>query len=106
MYKPSTYLVITYFPTYLPMYETYFLQNLVAKVKPNINSLEVHPQLSNNGHTVGGMVHWWVLVDCGSVLRKVAQPLVMCLSLGTTSCYIGLHNKLVVYATCLVTISP
>jgi uncharacterized protein Usg len=27
MYKPSTYLVVTYFPTYLPMYETYFLQN-------------------------------------------------------------------------------
>jgi hypothetical protein len=21
MYKPSTYLVVTYFPTYLPMYE-------------------------------------------------------------------------------------
>ncbi len=25
MYKPSTYLVVvTYFPTYLPIYETYF----------------------------------------------------------------------------------
>jgi hypothetical protein len=24
MYKPSTYLLITYFPTYLPIYETYF----------------------------------------------------------------------------------
>jgi hypothetical protein len=22
MYKPSTYLVVTYFPTYLPIYET------------------------------------------------------------------------------------
>jgi len=27
MYKPSTHLVITYFLTYLPIYETYFLQN-------------------------------------------------------------------------------
>jgi hypothetical protein len=27
MYKPSTDLVVTYFPTYLPIYETYFLQN-------------------------------------------------------------------------------
>jgi hypothetical protein len=27
MYKPSSYLVVTYFPTYLPIYETYFLQN-------------------------------------------------------------------------------
>ncbi len=25
MYNPSTYLVVTYFPPYLPMYETYFL---------------------------------------------------------------------------------
>jgi hypothetical protein len=26
MHKPSIYLVVTYFPTYLPIYETYFLQ--------------------------------------------------------------------------------
>jgi hypothetical protein len=25
MYEPSAYLVITYFPTYRPIYETYFL---------------------------------------------------------------------------------
>jgi hypothetical protein len=44
MYKPSTYLVITYFPTYLPIYyEMYFLQELVTKVKPNIIAVEVHP---------------------------------------------------------------
>ncbi len=53
MYKPSTYLVITYFPTYLRIYETYFLQ-LVTKVRPNINSVEVHSQLSDNGHPVDG----------------------------------------------------
>jgi hypothetical protein len=30
------------------------------KVKPNINAVEVHPQLSNNGHPVDG-----ALVHCG-----------------------------------------
>jgi hypothetical protein len=54
MYKPSTYLEVAYFPTYLPMYETYFLQKLVTKMKPNINSVEVHPQLSHNGHPMDG----------------------------------------------------
>jgi hypothetical protein len=63
MYKPSPYLVITYFPTYLPMYETYFLTELVTKMKPNINSVEVHPQLSNNRHPVDG-----VLVGAGSFM--------------------------------------
>jgi hypothetical protein len=43
MYKPSTYLLITY-----------FLTEMVTNVKLNINSVEVHPQLSNNRHTVDG----------------------------------------------------
>jgi hypothetical protein len=25
LYKPSTYLVVAYFPTYLPIYETYLI---------------------------------------------------------------------------------
>ncbi len=29
---------------------------LVIKVKPNINSVEVHSQLSNNGHPVDGVL--------------------------------------------------
>jgi len=29
-----------------------FLTDLVTKVKPNITSVEVHPQLSDNGHPV------------------------------------------------------
>jgi hypothetical protein len=29
MYKPSTYVVVIYFPTYLPIYETYFPTELV-----------------------------------------------------------------------------
>jgi hypothetical protein len=38
------------------MYETYIFRiELVTNVKPNINSVEVHPQLSNNGgHPVDG----------------------------------------------------
>jgi hypothetical protein len=36
-------------------------RELVTKVKPNINSVEVHPQLSNNGYPVDG-----VLVGAGS----------------------------------------
>jgi hypothetical protein len=67
MCKPSTYLVVTYFHTYLPIDETYFLQNWVSKVKPNIDSVEVHPQLSNTGHPVDG-----ALVGCaGTTLWPV-----------------------------------
>jgi hypothetical protein len=62
MCKPPTYLVITYFPTYLPIYETYFLQIWVTKVNSNINSVEVHPQLSNIGHPMDG-----VLLGAGSL---------------------------------------
>jgi hypothetical protein len=64
MYKPRTYLVVTYFPSCKPMYKTYFLQHLVTKVKPNINSVEVHPQLSDNRHPVDGAL-FGVLVHCG-----------------------------------------
>jgi hypothetical protein len=62
MYKPSTYLVVTYFPTCLPIYQTYFPSALVIKVKPNINSVEVHPQLSDNRQPVDG-----ALVGAGSL---------------------------------------
>ncbi len=50
MYKPFIYLEVAYFPTYLPIYETYFLENWLSRWNPNINSVEVHPQLSNNRH--------------------------------------------------------
>jgi len=62
MYNPSTYLVVVYFPTYLPKYETYFLQNWLPKVKPYTNSVEVHPQLSHNRYPVDG-----ALVGAGSL---------------------------------------
>jgi hypothetical protein len=55
MYKSFTYLVVTCFPTYLPIYEAYiFPTELVTKVKLNINWVEVHPQLSKNGRPVDG----------------------------------------------------
>jgi hypothetical protein len=62
MYKLSTYLIVIYFPTYLSVYETLFPTELVTKVKPNINSVEVHPQLSINRHPVDG-----ALVGAGSL---------------------------------------
>jgi hypothetical protein len=55
MFKLSSYIIITCFPTYIRM-QNLFPTKLVTKVKPNINSLEVHPQLNNNGHLVDGMV--------------------------------------------------
>jgi hypothetical protein len=42
-------------PIFLPTYvRDLFPTELVTKVKPNNNSVEVHPQLSNNGHPVDG----------------------------------------------------
>jgi hypothetical protein len=38
---------------------------LVAEVKPSVNSVEVHPQLSNNRHPVDGE-----LVGAGSLWPK------------------------------------
>jgi hypothetical protein len=43
---------------------------LVTKVQPNINSVEVHPQLSNNGHPVDGVPVgasslWEMVYGCG-----------------------------------------
>jgi hypothetical protein len=63
-----TYLPIyeTYFPTYLPIYETYFPTELVTKVKPKINSVKVHPQLSSTERASNG----WCT---GTVAGKV-QP--------------------------------
>jgi hypothetical protein len=68
MYKPSTYLVVTYFPT-----------ELVTKVKPNINSVEVHPQLSNNGHPVDG-----ALVGAAGSLWPMPTPCTTHLCLPTS----------------------
>jgi hypothetical protein len=62
MYKPSTYLEVAYFPCLSPYIWDLFPTELDTKGKPNITSVEVHPQLSNNGHQVDG-----ALVGAGSV---------------------------------------
>ncbi len=58
-----------------------FLTELVTKMKPNVNSVEVHPQLSiNRQPTYGALAGWWVvLVHSGpiialSLLGKVHPP--------------------------------
>jgi hypothetical protein len=66
MYKPSTYLKVVYFPTSLPIYETYFLQNWLTRWNQIIKLVKVHPQLSNNEHPVGG-----VLVGASSLWPQV-----------------------------------
>jgi len=76
MYKPSTYLVVTlfsYLSSYLPIYIwDLFPTETITKVKRNINSVEVHPQLSNNGHPVDGWcAGWCVLVHCGQEKRTL-----------------------------------
>jgi hypothetical protein len=48
-----------------------FPTELITKVKSNINPVEVHPQLSNNGHPVDGALVgagslWLVLSKCQS----------------------------------------
>jgi hypothetical protein len=55
MYKPSTYLLSGYLFYYISTYIwDLFPIELVTKVKPNINSVEVHPQRSNNMHPMDG----------------------------------------------------
>jgi hypothetical protein len=50
-------------PIFLLVYvQDLFVIELITKVKPNNNSIEVHPQLSNNGHLVDG-----ALVGVGSL---------------------------------------
>jgi len=46
-----TTLLFSYIPTYV---WNIFPTELITKVKPNVNSVEVHPQLSNNGHPLDG----------------------------------------------------
>jgi hypothetical protein len=66
MYSPSTFFVITYFLTYLPIHRTYFFTEWVTKVKPDVISVKIHPQLSRNGHPMDG-----ALVGAGSLWPKL-----------------------------------
>jgi hypothetical protein len=55
MYKPSTYLAVTYFLTYLSMRPISYRIDFQSD-NQNINSLDVHPQLSNKGHPLDGLL--------------------------------------------------
>jgi hypothetical protein len=61
MYKSSTYLQVAYLSASI---WDLFLTELVTKMKPNINSVEVHPQLRKK-RTSSGWCAGWVLVHCG-----------------------------------------
>jgi hypothetical protein len=88
-----TYLVVTYFLTYLPTYVwDLVLTKLIIKVKPNITAVEVHPRLSNNEHPVDG-----ALVSAGGVKFLTQQT-----RQGTSTFIISLVCPVLFSITCLL----
>jgi hypothetical protein len=88
--KNSPSLCINHLLHYLVFYLSTFIWVLfhtksVTKVKPNINSVEVHPQLSNNRHSVHGALVG-VGVQCGQVVWGVGSCERVCIRL-TASLY-------------------
>jgi hypothetical protein len=65
MYEPHTSLVVIYFPTYLPIYETYILYNWLPRWNQYTNSVEIHPQPSKNRHPVDGALVGAADSQCG-----------------------------------------
>jgi hypothetical protein len=57
MYKPSSYVVVTYFSTDLPIYETYFLQNWLPRWNQRITQLM--------------FIHNWVIRGIQWMVRRV-----------------------------------
>ncbi len=72
MYKPCTYLIMPYFPTYLPRYETYFLQNW----SPRWNQILIQLWFIHNWIIMGipWVVQWWVLVHFGPCCKTFIIP--------------------------------
>jgi len=64
MYKPSNYLVVTYFPTYLPMCEDYFLQNWL----PSWNQILTQLKFIHNWVITG--IQW--MVGAGSLWPEIS----------------------------------
>jgi hypothetical protein len=63
------YLEVAYFPTYLPMFETYFLQNWLPRWDQIVTQLRF---IRNWVITdIQWMVRWWVLVHCGWLAAHV-----------------------------------
>ncbi len=67
MCKPSIYLLVTYFPAYLPIYETYLLQRWLRRCNQILTQLRlIHNWVIMS---IQWMVRWWVLVHCDQVNR-------------------------------------
>jgi len=64
MYKPSGYLIVTYFPTYLAIYGTYCLQNWLRRWNKILTQLRFIHNWVITG--IQWLVHWCVLVHCGA----------------------------------------
>jgi len=63
MYKLPTYLVVTYSPPYLPIHDTYFLQNWLPRWNQILTQLRfIHNWVKRR---IQWMVQWWVMVYCG-----------------------------------------
>ncbi len=62
-HKPYTYIVITYFPIYLPIHEIYFLQNWLSRWNQKLTQLGFIHNWVKMG--IQWMVRWWVLVHFG-----------------------------------------
>jgi hypothetical protein len=102
MYKPSTYLEAAYLPTYLPIWDL-FPTELVTKMKPNISSVELHPQLSNNGYPVdGALVGCWFTVapfkctqsDCFNISQNIISPAKKILKYSEADCFKFQHKPM------------
>jgi hypothetical protein len=86
IYLPSNYLV-SYLPNYI---SDLFSTELVTKVKPNI---EVHPQLSYNGHSSSGWC-WFTAAPKGQVVQlTVTTP---CQNVGLYENYL-FHTNVVFF---------
>ncbi len=87
MYKPSTHLVVTYFPTDLPIYETLFLQDSL----PRWNQILTQLRFIDNWVIMGiqWMVSLWMPVQWG----RSPWPHRTRKSISSSAQYIILHSK-------------
>jgi hypothetical protein len=69
MYKPSAYLEVGYFPTYLPIYEIYVLRNWLPRWNQILTLLRfIHNWIITD---IQWMLRWWVLVHFGPCKLKL-----------------------------------
>jgi hypothetical protein len=82
MCNPSIYLVVTYFPTYLSIYETYLLQNWLSRWNQILTQLRFIYNWVIMG--IQWMVYWWFNVArwLGEVLVKTQSTFLVLFFLG------------------------